>query len=336
MIHARPRLALCLAALACASLQGCGGRSVDLDRSTPSDAGMTSMPSSDTIVLPEEMWTLAIDDTRVYWTTSSSKLQSCLKEDCEHTVITYAEQAGNPAVAGGHVYWKPFEQPGVIASCPSAGCSGTPVRVVQDPSLAAISADGDYVYWVSALDIYRCLYTGCGQVPELVAARETPLWPLVFSATDAYWITRETPRGDPTVIRHAPKDGSALPTTLTTAMSITLAIAGSSMYWLDYGSGALSTCPLAGCDPTPATLATDIGSSVGLVVEGSTAYWVPNTQKDEERFVRSCPTAGCGENALTLTLTGVVSFAVDDQFLYWTEADPHHLASGKNIHRTPK
>ena len=318
------------------ALQACGGHAVDLDRVS----GPTILPGegggAETIVLPEEITSLFVDDSRIYWRTSGFKFESCLKSECG-AITTYANnQAVSVAVGNGHVYWNAIETGQSILSCPSTGCVGAPTRVVEDPSLGSISADGDYVYWVSALDIYRCPYSGCGPTPELVAPQETTLWQLAFQGTNAFWSERQTIAGDPAVIRQVPKDGSAAPSTFLQAATDSLATNAMNVYWLDY-SGTVFSCSSSGCGSEgPIPIATDVGRQQGLTVDASSAYWIDNSQEATQVAVHSCPLTGCGSNPTTITPTGVVAFAVDDRYVYWVEVGSQKFGSGKNIHRIPK
>ncbi len=329
------RLEAVFATVALCALQACGARSVDLNH-----AGIETSSSASTggaIVLPDEVTAIWADESRLYWTTvespvTSSKFESCLKSDCARTITTYSsQQAIDVAIAGGHVYWNVINNDETIFSCPSTGCDGPPTRVVQDPTLGSISADGDYVYWASGLDIYRCLYTGCAATPEVVATQESPKVKLAFQGSDAFW------SDDVASIRRVPKDGSRLPTTFTATQTFSIATDAASLYWIenDYAD-TVHSCPLTGCDANggSALLATSPGRDDQLAVNASGVYWLDIDSAVGQPAVHSCPLAGCGTGIQTLTSPGVIGFAVDDSYVYWIEMDPH-LSYAGNIHRTP-
>jgi hypothetical protein len=344
--------------LVLSSVPACGGHSVDLDQ-TASDGTpttFTSTPSGDEVIsLPEAISTLWVDQSRFYWLTSSSsasKLQGCLKADCDHTIVTYAspgEIGGIVGIGGGHVYWLSHF---TIKSCPGAGCDGAPTQVVEDPAAfdSALSVDGDYVYWSSSLDIYRCRYSGCDSTPELVAAQELASSKLSFQGSTAYWADDYAAPGDPGLILSSPSDGSAPASTVLQANANDLATDASNIYWAestDLGVAGqyspvftVSSCPLVGCDSAaPTKLATIENSMSNFQVEGTSMYWletqagVPNTSS-----VHSCPLTGCGSSSKVFASGAELTFAVDDDFVYWVTPDNGQKAyvGSKHIHRTPK
>jgi hypothetical protein len=216
----------------------------------------------------------------------------------------------------------------------------------------SLSADEDYAYWASESDIYRCEYSGCGPVPELVAPRQRPASKLAFQGANVYWSDHIGNPGssgpNPTHILYAPKDGSAPPASFSPANTSGVVTDNTSVYWIDdTGSGAVLACPLAGCGAEgPVTLATHIPQHVVLAVDASGLYWNPDGS------IHFCPLTGCVSNAKVITAelpdpqvqdgvethlqpAGVVSFAVDDQYVYWTSSTPSD-PDGRNIHRMPK
>jgi hypothetical protein len=334
------RVEVLISVLGLCALQACAGRSIDLDQATieiSSDAGTAAAAT----LLTGGVLQIWVDDARLYWTSVSFQFQSCLKNDCAHSLTTYATgQVVHVAIAGGHVYFNMTNDDDTILSCPRAGCDGAPTRVVQDPSLGLMSADGDYVYWASALDIYRCLYSGCGPTPELVAAQQNPLFKLAFQGADAFWGDDGMSFADVPAILYAPKDGSASPATFFQTQTFSLAADAANLYWLETESGntdSVKSCPLTGCAPKgPALLATSPARGQQLTVDASGMYWLDMITNSGDSAVRFCPIAGCGSQIQTLIPPGVIAFAVDDSYLYWSETDPHQSYAGKNIRRTAK
>jgi hypothetical protein len=337
------------------SVQACGGRSINLDQSSASGGAMTNPTTTaneaSPIILPEEIARLWVDDSRFYWVTSGTpaKLQGCLKDDCDHSVITYAaSDIGLAVVAAGHVSWLGG---GAIYSCPSAGCNGAPTLLVQDPAaMDSLSSDGDYVYWPSSLDIYRCPVAGCGSTPELVAANHLPLGPLSFQASTAYWVNEYVASGDlPTILR-APSDGSAPPSNFIQASAQELATDNSNIYWVDAGDSnqpfpprTVSSCPLAGCgDSNPTQLATTEQDESSFQIEGKSLFWLETQEMSVSGIsaIRACSVTGCSAGAEVVVSGIILSFAVDDDFVYWVSTSAAQKQAGdggsKSIHRAPR
>jgi hypothetical protein len=311
-------------------LVGCAGRSLDLDDAPPASGGTAGAAPS---VLPlEATWQVWVDEQRLYWLTSSGSVQSCLKQDCAATRLTYTKPdkgSTTPTlgmtVAGGHVYWASFAS--TIFSCPAEGCANAPVVVVRDPALRddSIFAHHDHVYWSSQLDIYRCARSGCAATPEVVA-ESAHAEHLVFDETHVYW------RG-PKEIFSAPKDGSEPPHVVTSAAEVAtvfigvegpqrgLAVAGGYLYW-EAGTQVFR-CSIPSCDTAAATrLVTGEAAIMGLKVDDSAMYWL------EADSIHSCPIAGCEQSrALTPAKVARVEglsefsrYAIDASDLYWLEA----------------
>jgi hypothetical protein len=351
------RLEISLVAALLWSVQACGGRSVELNQSSSSGSAMgtptIAANEAAPIILPEEIVALWVDESRFYWVTSGAagKLQGCLKDDCDHSVITYAaSDIGWAVVAAGHVSW--LGGRGAIYSCPSAGCNGAPTLVVQDPAAMynVLSSDGDYVYWPSSLDIYRCPVAGCGSTPELVAANHLPSTPLSFQAKVAYWGNDYLDSGDPPTILRAPSDGSAPPSNFIQASAQELATDNSNIYWVDAGDSnqpfpprTVSSCPLAGCgDSNPTQLATTEQDESSFQIEGKSLFWLETQEMSVSGIsaIRACSVTGCSAGAEVVVSGIILSFAVDDDFVYWVSTSAAQKQAGdggsKSIHRAPR
>ena len=355
-MHMKRELLWVVAAVSLA--QACGGRSVDLNQRAPDTTATTpAVPPNEVapIVLPDAILYLWVDESRFYWQTASQgKIQSCLKDDCEHSVVTYAAEHYSDGVritiASGHVYWR--ANGGTIYSCPSAGCDGEPQRVVQDPAglNSALSADGDYVYWASAADIYRCRYSGCGPTPEVVATQSHPSFKLSFQGSNAYWVDVSQDFSTFPILR-APSDGSAPPSPVVQTSARDLGNDGVNLYWtadntsIDAGRETqlfdILSCPLDGCGGSePAEVATGMQAEEFLV-DSAGLYWLEyrgTSPTSTEQFLHSCPLAGCGSSSKVIVSGNILSFAVDDQFLYWVPSDNAQAVhdGSKRIHRAPK
>jgi len=331
-----------LASLCLCCLTGCAARAMDLDHAAPGSAGSGSTDATPTAVVSnDEFDSVWVDEQRLYWLARNgfvSRLQSCLKADCEHTKQTYMEstQQVQSTVADGRVYWTTNLS---LFSCAAEGCQSKPTKVGQDPAAGAspLFAHRDYVYWSSDFDIYRCPAQGCGETPEVVALNANA-GRLVFDDKRAYWVD------DYRRILSVPSDGSEPPKVEASNVPDgdpidSLAIGAGYLYWA--AGERVFRCPNPGCDAsTPTLLVTADAHIIELEVDDSTLYWLEN------HALHSCPLSGC-EKSLTLTppnLPGIiwngsdvmVPFAIDASNLYWIDRDTPLPKGGQSIRTIPK
>lgn len=335
------RTRIALAGVWCCCLLACSGRSLDLDHeASPSAADPTLILEGESV---QKIW---VDDSRLYWVVSQpvpgpvSPLRSCLKDDCRNTRTNFASTVEDVALANGRVNWV---QGTDILSCPSSGCMGSPVRIVRATPAAGplISADADYVYWVAPSQLLRCPSSaGCGPVPQLVASGDTYLHP-AFQGDDIYWSDSSTSQ-----IRRAPKNGAGPSVTIaqTNGGARAITTSAEAVFGADVGTSAVLSCPLAGCTEAPSVVAVNVFAGSDLVVDDSSLYWLGPDPPDESTAaepyediwrlrVRRRPLAG-GE-AVSLTPSGVRTFAVDSSSIYWSDTDLSFGVRGVNLHRIP-
>jgi hypothetical protein len=197
--------------------------------------------------------------------------------------------------------------------------------------------DGDDIYWSSTFDVYRCSAAGCGETPEVVAYGAGSFLPLAFEGDDVYWLEDG--------IRRAPKDGSRPALTIVHFLDIKpapyatqLTLDTANIYWVDESAHILS-CPIAGCDASDAKVlvATDAGKQA-LFVDATGLYWLESPDPySVVTTLRHCALTGC-EQSTALSQNPVLDFAVDDQFVYFSEEtqDSANNSIAGNIYRAPK
>jgi len=324
-------------ALLCLGAQiGCSAHAMDLDHAAapPPVRATGADPAVDSEQEFEGVW---VDDRRLYWLTSFSSFQSCLKADCEPTMLTYvtsdARQAPLSVAVSEHVYWTLDST--VVTSCAPEGCGSEPVTVTKDHSLQRFFGHRDYLYWSSDLDLYRCPARGCSDTPEVVALGATP-YQLIFDDDRAYWI-------DSAGILSAPIDGSQ-PSKLLIAWARdgssmqSLAIGADYLYWAI--DERVLRCPIASCNATvPTLLATGGAPVTDLKIDGQTLFWL------EGDLIHSCLLPGCERSTVLIPQKvapgGRSRYAVDASDVYWLEGmDPPSTEPrspmAKSIRRTAR
>jgi hypothetical protein len=344
------------AALGFAGLVACSGNSVNLDQPMAA-AGSPGAGGGAAAELVFEQHgaplvnELLVDDARLYWQTEDFVFQSCLKSECQHSVITYSKTADlngwkNIAVSGGQVFWRANPPQGEIDSCPSAGCAAKPTRLIRDPDMnvnAGISSQNGDVYWRSTFDLYRCAASGCGQAPTIVDLGDERDMPQ-FDGAYAYWIDSDVNTGS-AFIRRAPLDGSSpaatlyeiTDTPLTTLDIQSLAIAGDRVYWTDAGARVLS-CPSTGCSGDPTVLDSSTPLKGYLQADSAGVYWIEGEGYPyDSNSVHFCPSAGCDSGSSALTGLGVAAYALGaDSVYYIDQVSMNGNGMGGQIHRMAK
>jgi hypothetical protein len=333
----------------------CSGKSVNLDSTSgvPGAAGSAGTANAPVLVFEQHgaplVNELLVDETRLYWQNQNFVFQGCLKTDCQNSLLTYSTTSdlnGTPniAVSAGNVFWlgEPSHH-GEIDTCPSSGCAGEPLRLIQDPNVdlnsGLVGVDGS-VYWRSTFDLYRCAASGCQAAPELVSlsAGKMP----TFAGGYAYW-TSYTDTS--LLVQRAPKDGSApLSTVYETASTPTamaqlqFAVTSDTLYLVDANDRILS-CPASGCD-TPNVVLDDGVAFKGYVqADASGVYWLETAQTfgDSSTVLHFCATAGCASGSSTVAGPGVVAYALDADSVYWIDQVPQSWQGiGGEIHRIAK
>jgi hypothetical protein len=300
---------------------------------------------------------LALDDTRVYWSTAEwvfdrpelaneiKVVRSCAKADCAGTVVTYATQQETTqvTVSATHVFWgagpdryqtsNDFN----IYACPISGCVGPPRVVAKSFHATGFAIDETSVYWIGDdATVLKCPVEGCQGAPTLVgllnygppSAALFP--PLVVDATHVYLITgKESPPVSGTIVA-IPKDGSAPARTIAEGRPFPawLTVDATNIYWTErHMAGSVRSCPLAGCTGEPTLLASDQPYPGSLAVDAERVYWInfrsavypPNAGSTSGELL-ACPLSGCGSNPTVLAANQPEprTIAIDGTHVYWT------------------
>ncbi|HEY2404624.1 MAG TPA: hypothetical protein VGI10_01405 [Polyangiaceae bacterium] len=321
-------------------IEACSSKMIDLDH-PDNDPRLSDPTIINTVSSVKQLW---VDDTRLYWLTpgaldEDSALFGCLKDDCARSVSLYARSVARDntpsyqgvGIGSERVFWWGSSPQYTLYSCPKAGCPELG-KIYRAERYDRLVADQDQAYWASATALLRCDSAGCGATPTVVADAQPSIATFVVAGSDAIWyevISSE--------IRRAPKDGSQPPTTLVqlgSADTVTyLAADSDNVYWLDGSQQNAFRCALAGCSAGPTLISSGTEYKQGLVASGYSVYWLEGTWSAPA--VRSCQNTGCSGAPVFLTPAKVQAYALDSQYVYWTEFD-QSLQYGRYIHRAPR
>jgi hypothetical protein len=259
-----------------------------------------------------EVFGLAVDDTRIYFTSDVSGTQTV--RSCTHegaAPIAYGRGAG-VATDGTQVFWRD-PTVGAVYRCPVAGCA-TPTLVAHDLGFGIDGPvfDGLRMAWASETGtISSCLPSQCER-PTVVARDQGPSRELAGDAGHLVFLRLL----DGTVVT-TPSSGGRELRTLGEARNGGLLVSGGGLVaWIR--QNVIETCSLLGCGVGPTTIATIAGTGAGLATDGRWVVWYDRTRAR----IEICSATRCSDDRRTL-VTGVrdpfQSFLViRGGFLYFT------------------
>ena len=251
---------------------------------------------------------LVTDGENVYWSdaTSGSALSwavfKCAVAGCNDapTVITPNAAVGL-AVHAGKLYWT--DGGGHVSACDVSGCPAAGPTALRAPNSIsevsfAIAADATGIYWANQphSEILHCALDGCADGPTLLDAQDVQDANLVAAVEQ-------------------------------------LALDEHNVYFVDANPlqrGMILACPKSGCSGNATVLADGLSRPMGVVSDGVNVYWTESGDDHPHGevvkgagSVRKCAVAGCNDAPTTIAsgLTSPLGIAVDDAFVYWTEAD---------------
>jgi hypothetical protein len=204
-------------------------------------------------------------------------------------------------------------------ACTSGTCQ--PVQVADltsFPSPLAIAVSKTTAFFTTAQGLIGSVPTGGGAVTMLVSGSGLPRH-VAVNATNIYWVDDSLGK-----LMTCAIDGSNL-TTLAAGLPFPwdLSLDATNAYFtarydFDGGTtGYVEQCAIGGCAGKPTVFDSFSGASGGVRVLGSTLVWV-----EEDGFVESCPTSGCGPTGPVLLASGVAqpqSAAENGSSVFWVD-----------------
>ncbi len=253
---------------------------------------------------------IAVDATRVYWTSYSNGLvRSCPKTGCSGGATTLASGQQEPfgiAADGTNVYWT--ETTGsAVRKCAAGGCGGNPSTLAsgqQNPF--GIATDGVFVYWTNNAggEVRKCATGGCSGNPTLLATVTNPAY-VVVDKTGLYWTSGNSVRRCSTSCAN---DSVLL---ANSGFVNQVATDGTNVYW---GGSALYACAVNGCGGFP-TIVTPGNFPFGVVVDATDIYYsTPGLSS-----IWKCPKGDCsgGPTVVSAAQSSPGQLAQDATAIYW-------------------
>ena len=340
---------------------GCAAKALDLDAPV-----IEASNEPDVLGTLQELVTkIVVDDERVYWLgygrTLKKFVQSCQKQDCAATLITYDAQSDieerTLAVRAGQLYWY-RSSAAELLSCPRAGCSGAP------RSVARMLVDSTSGPWTNAFDDDRFYFTNLDvrttissvsltqPGPAQAVASTKPALLVGLDDAHAYWVTWAADGGYDAELSRARKDGSssvseviATDVKLGAFDQFAFGTDRTGIYWTNNQlAGSINRCPTAGCTGASESITGPVRAPQKLLIDGSDLYYAYETQSGRLGLA-TCELPACAQSTrLTLTekLFTPELLALDDQYLYvaTSEQDRRFRDSATevsmNIRRLPK
>lgn len=275
---------------------------------------------------------LAVDDDRVYWTTTVTpgSIYSAAKDGSDRRVLATGQTLPlRLAIDDAYVYWGN----GGAGGLRRVAKGGGPDVVVATTSgaLIDIGTDATGIYFV---DLYgnairrapRDAPDG-GFAPAIVNGQDYP-WGMAIDDDAVTWTTRGTFVPDAGAfsasdgrILSAPKAIGATPTVLATAQSDPVAVVrdASGIYWLNGQSGTVMR--LAPSDAAPVAIATGQTAPSGLTLDATYVYFTCGCDVGGLGRVMRVPKAGGAADVLASSMRYPSAIAVDATAVYWNNID---------------
>jgi hypothetical protein len=230
----------------------------------------------------------------VYWTAGSQantdlfRVYRCPLSGCPTTptaIQSVVLDVSKLAASAAHVAWSRGRD---VYACAHPGCSSsTDYQIVSNttaitgPYAMAIGANdlfyGDATAGVAALK--RCALDGalCAAPAQVTQSYMTAAVALGYHAGIVYGAFKgnDNQAGDGRVWSVAATGGPIVPVATDVGGISDLAVDASGVYWTNAATGALYTCPLAGCpQPTPLVTGQAAGTMKRVRVDASAVYWM--------------------------------------------------------------
>jgi len=318
---------------------GCAANTLDLD--TPPTVEPSAEPGVLGIV-HDAIVKIAVDDQRLYWVGSTTSgrdfVQSCEKQDCASSIVTYDAQASELplllSVTGGQLYWRRWTE---LMACPIDGCNGSPRSVVKlFASTYGAFVDDDRFYFseqtffsdqTSQYSLHSVPLTGAGP-RQLTASSPSFLYTMAVDDIYAYGLTGGERNYDR--LFRTRKDGTSAVETIAKdvkhaggAFSVTTD--PTSIYWTNNVlAGSINRCPLAGCSGASEVVTGPLRAPQHLLIDGSDLYYVYEAKADEYALA-VCALPACAESLLLFEkLVNPDALAIDEQYLYLATSEQAH------------
>lgn len=289
-------------------LGACAGRTVELDRDATESAAPEPQLKS-TLVIGEHATRLWTFGDRLLWMTTlyvgeNGDLRGCRTSACQDTVLAYDVAVpdsviGSPARVAFSL--------GGIRSCLLEGCDRKS-SVVYGADATQLALDADHVYWLATWDlsVYSCPLSGC-ETPTTVAAKQSTNDNSIFVVDgEAYWRVEDE-------LRHAKTDGSEPYQVVVKHRSMNqLTLTSGYAYFVDEQQHILR-CSLSGCTEPEPVVTTDTPKFT-LRADAKGVFWL-----ERDDAVHACAASGCDAGPSSVTPPQVYAFAIDDEFVYWSE-----------------
>jgi hypothetical protein len=218
---------------------------------------------------------LAVDDTRVYFTTWDDGAIRAISKYAAGTPATIVSGLQHPfyiALDANTIYWVDFDQ-GTVESCPKTGCGNVPkVLASGQSSPQGLAVGGTTVYWSTGSTIMSVPTDG-GAVTQLVGGQDHP-GAITVAAPYVYWSANST---NGAILRCTV--GACDAGTVATGFQYPaqIAVDGPDLYWIASGLPASASgvlMQLRGDGGAPVTLAASQPYPHALAIDGTTIYWV--------------------------------------------------------------
>lgn len=258
---------------------------------------------------PADSYGLAVDDTDVYWTSSTGEIQRVPKGGGVPVVLAQSAFPRGVALDGTHVYWTADEG---VQRAPKAG--GPAVLLSSSSGIPwFLALDSQFVYWTDHF----------GGSVRRVAKDGSDTSAVLATGTTTFGITAAGDKvffgdNDEGMVLAVPKLGGS-PTVLSTSETPWALAVDDRLYWsVACGPmcGALKGVSKSG--GTSVDVATGLNQPLGIAVDATHVYW---GEWAESKAIRKAAKDGTDVVTVASGVPQVAALAVDASCVYWVDGN---------------
>lgn len=219
---------------------------------------------------------VTVDESRVYWTTSSGTVASASKSGGPHTLIADSEEHPRDIVIdASSVHWTNYYSGGTLKSAPKEGGSITTLFDTDTPDVQnGLTRNATHLFWrLEKGDVMTVPLAGGPAVKLASGPFEFDACSVAADAESVYWTVTGS------IMKMPLAGGGAKAALVSGETPVGIALNSDSIYWVN-ADGAVKKAPKGGGDATTLTTGNGtFGASCAITVDAESVYWLTYIDK---------------------------------------------------------